>query len=653
MRNSLLALACLLAASSAFAADETDALASPDAVVRAAAVAALESAGEGAVPVLRRGIASGRPLVVLACLDVAAQGGLRGTRAAVRSVAEAEATPALLRRVAIRALGRVGDYRDIRFLAGLLDAWPGAALALAMIGDEDSIPVLRERFGKGAASPELAYALATFGVEQGPATLVAMLDGPEGPAALCYLRRYTGADVGTTREAWETWLRLDRLTRGLGDEDWKKSDEFLEVLLTGAGGADQPGLAADLEAIAVDTGRDRRTRTKAILGLGRLKIRSATPAIVRLLFEDPDGMIRVYAAEALGRLGVMGTAVDLVWYLVNDEEEFRKISAKHRTDAYYTIDSEVVKALYGMGAAGALDKMIAQLGSEYRVRVYHQAVTTLRAVTGQNFGYEPDARRVDRQAAAARWRRWFDEHRGEIARPASPGLSDPEFRRRVSELVDGLGNFHFLEMSRARQKLTLLGELVVPELVAGLTRPELHIRTHCAEVLGWIRARSARDALAKALDDPRIEVRTASASALGLMGPGAAAGRLIEVLGDPSDAGLDVRIEAARALARAPKTEAVPALTAALAREENDSDTFRVEAWFALAAHGDAVHVDRLVHSLASRPEVAFRQVIASRLAALTGRDPGVTTDSIAAWNVWWKASRDRYTPASPYGEGR
>ena len=99
--------------------------------------------------------------------------------------------------------------------------------------------------------------------------------------------------------------------------------------------------------------------------------------------------------------------------MVMHEEEFRKISAKHRTDSYYTIDSEVSKSLLALGALGGLDKMIAQLGEEHRVRVYHQAVRTLRGATGQNFGYAPDARRAERVEAAARWRR-------SARRPAPP-----------------------------------------------------------------------------------------------------------------------------------------------------------------------------------------------------------------------------------------
>jgi len=653
MRNSILVLACLLVVTQLRAAGETQGLASADRAVRQTAIEKLRAAGEEAVPVLEDGIASDETLVVLACLDLAAEGGFRRTRNAVRAVAGDGTAPALVRRAAIRALGRVGDYRDVSFLSGLLATWPEAALALARLRDEDAVPALRDRFEKGTRTPELAFALASFGEEDGLSALVTMVGGPHGPAALRFLRRHSGTDAGTTREAWKNWYRLDRLAARLGDEDWAKSDAFLSSLLTTV----EPALAAervaDLISIATDGKRGRNARTKAILGLGRLGAAESAPCVLRLLFTDPDGLVRVYAAEALGRIGVMDTAVDLVWYLVNDEEEFRKITAKHRTDPYFTIDSAVAKALLRLGALGGLDRMIDQLGEEHRVRVHHQAVKALRRATGQDFGYEPDARRVDRQAVAARWRRWFDEHRDTIARPDSKGLGDSEFRRRVRELVDGLGNFHFLEMSRARQKLTLLGELVVSELVLGLDRPDVHIRTHCAEVLGWIRAREARSALASALEDPRIEVRAAAARALAMMGPGAATGQLLVVLGDKTTDGLDARIEAARALARASKEQAVPALISALARKENDSDTFRLEAWFALAAHGDAEYLDELIALMETRSEVAFRQVVSSRLAALTGRSPGVTDESIAGWRQWWQASRLQYTPASPYGERR
>ncbi|MEN8148897.1 MAG: HEAT repeat domain-containing protein [Planctomycetota bacterium] len=645
MGRSILALCILCLAAPALAADVLDDLGSPDPAVRAKAAEGLRSRGAEAAPDLVRGIADPRPVVALACLDLTAEAEVRRARDAVRAVASDEGAPAVVRRAAIRSLGRVGDYRDLKLLTSLIGAWPEAALALAGIGDEDAVPALVDAIEGGALIPEVAYALASFDVPAGIEVLVAMLEGEHHESALRWLRRATGADAGSTRAGWDVWYRREVLARSLGNADWAEAESFLAASLE----AKPETLAGDLRSLAADAGRSRAVRTTAILGLGRRGGNDSAPFLLRLLFEDPDGMIRVYAAEALGRLKVMATAVDLCWYLVNDEEEFRKLSAKHQTNPYYTIDSEVSKALLELGALGGLDKMIVQLGEEHRVRVYHQAVRTLREAAGQSFGYAPDARRAEREAAAARWRRWFDENRDRVTRPECPGLADAEFRRRVRELVDGLGNFHFLEMSRARQMLTLLGELAVPELVAGLSRPEVHIRTHCAEVLGWIRARAARDDLAKALEDRRIEVRTAAARALALMGPGSATDDILAVLADETRDGLDVRIEAARALARAETGVAVPALTASLERPENDSDTFRLEAWFALAAHGDAAFVDRLT-TLLERPEVAFRQIVADRLAALTGKDPGVTDESIASWRKWWEASRERYSPSSPFG---
>jgi len=183
--------------------------------------------------------------------------------------------------------------------------------------------------------------------------------------------------------------------------------------------------------------------------------------------------------------------------------------------------------------------------------------------------------------------------------------------------------------------------VALPELLEGLRRKETHIRVHCAEILGWIYAKSARAHLAAALEDPKPEVRTAAMVALADMGPGEFASEVIRALRTDSP---DIRIEAVRALARVEASRSIPIIRQALKLPQNRMEAFRREAWFALAVHGEADAVDSLA-GLLSVPVAASRQKAADRLLVLTGKDPGVETASIAKWKAWWEVSRTGYSP--------
>jgi HEAT repeat protein len=645
-RMSAVVVLMLLVIAPVAAAEESDsllrALGSGSPEVRRTAREKLLEMGERAVPLLAEGISSPDAVAALACADLLGEGAWRRARSPLRAVLEDDARPGLLRRACCRALGKAGDYRDIELLGTLVVQYPEAALALIEIAEPECVEVLLTPEAGAATFPEIPYALARFGHERGVDTLIGMLGSQNALGARHYLRVLAGRDYGAEPDGWMSWRGRERLADRLGSADWDVSEEAMaEVLATFNADGESAALKDDLLALAKDSRRPLEVRSKALLAIGLAGFAPFGPDLVEILNNDPDGQIRVYAAEALGRVGYAPAAVDLAWYLIFDEDPFRKLSAKGSTIRYYTIDSEVSKALVRMGITGGLDYLIRQLGEEHRVRVHHQALRTLHGVTGQNFGYRPDARRVDRQAAALRWRQWFDENRGAIELVGNVDLEDKEFRARVQRLIDTLGGYKFLTMSRARQMLVLLGEVALPELTAGLTRPEMHIRVHCAEVLGWIRSKAARPDLARALEDPSREVRTAAAVALGEIGPGEAAPAVLKALGDEVP---DVRIEAALALAQVDPKLAVPALRKALDRPANDIEAFRREAWYALAAHGDPGAVDQLA-GLLSVPDRASRQETADRLAALTGRDPGVEEPQIDEWKAWWQVSRGSYTP--------
>lgn len=621
-------------------------LGSPDASERSAARAALAGSDARVVAALGEGLASSNPLVAEACADLVNAGELKELRAVLVGQISRDGTADLVSRACFRALGAVGDYRDIELLCSSMARFPEAAESLVRIGEDPGRERLRAAAPGPDAHPAVYFAMASFGDEAGVEQLLAAFDGRWRREARHYLRLLAGVDAGAARSEWGVWWRREKLARALGEADWDKSEQALNETLEGGVAAER---LDDLLALAQNPERPRRVRTKAILCLGLGGGSKLEKALLEILKTDEDGMVRVYAAEALGRVGSAHLAVDLCYYLIFDEEPFRKRSAKGLTEPYYTVDSEVCKALIALGVAGGVDFMIRQLSGNHRVRVLHQAVSTLRRTAGENFEYRPDSRAGDRRSAARRWRVWFDENRGGLGLEGRAATGSREFRRRVSELVDTLHHFHFLNMSRARATLVLLGETAAPELLAGLARPEMHVRVHCAEILGRIRLKAARGALGEACADGKAEVRAAAVSALGQIGPGPETDVVLRLLKDQA---LDVRIGAVLALSRVNRGVAVPAIEAALREAKNQSPTFQRDGHFSLAAHGDASAVDWLAERLES-PDTAFRQLVADRLESLTGRNPGVEKSANSAWRQWWKVTRKSYRPAGAAGTSK
>ncbi len=645
MRTAL--LTALLLASGAAAAEDpaalVDRLAAADPAERASAKEALERAGAAALPALRAGLGAPSATIATACVEILAEGGFRSARDDVRRLLDDPRAARMVRRACALTLGRVGDERDTARLLEIAPEFPEAALALAALADPAARAPLAEMVTAGRGGPEAAFALASFGDPAGVEALIAALGGPEDLRALLLLRRLAGRDPGTSPDAWRAWWRVERWRRALGAAEFEASESALEAALK------DPAAAPDLVAVATDALAPGDARTKALLALGLRGDPSVLPVLLRLLEEDADGMVRLYAAEAVGRLGDPSAAISLVAYLVFDEEPFRKRSAKDRSDVYYTIDSAVCRALTRLGICGGLDYMIRQLDQEHRVRVYHEALRTLRETLDRDFDYRPDGDRRSRRAAAARARRWFDEERDGLRLPG-PDLAEPRFRAGAARYVDRLAHFSFLAMSRARECLVLLGEAALPELRAGLERPEMHIRVHCAEILGRIRSRTCRPDLLRRLADEAPEVRAAAVAALGAMGPGRAAEEgVLRALGDVS---ADVRIEAARALARVPAERALPALQAAAERPENRTPAFLREACFARAVHGDASAVSDLGAMLAHR-DAAFRRTVADRLQVLTGFDAGADEGAREAFLAYWEAERSRYGPPEGFATDR
>lgn len=656
MRNFAFPLILLLGAGAALAApdlfDAVRGLASPDASVRDRSREALAAAGADALPAIEEGLRSRDPLVATAAADLAGELELRPARAALGELIRDADAPLVARRAACLALGRVGDSRDVGVLLEEVDAMPEAALGLARLGVEDARAPLEERLAAGDAPTAVAYAAAVLGSEAGVTALIGDLGTEDRRLeALLRLRELTGKDVGTDPAAWAGWWRRERLARRLGAPDWKASERALDEVRAAKekGGPEFATLLADLLAIARDTTAERFARTKSVMALGLVGPKENAPALLEILENDRDGQVRLYCAEALGRLGVAETAPDLAYYLIFDEEPFRALSTQREGTRYYTIDTEVCKALTRMGITGGLGFMIDQMHQDQRVRVYQEAVMLLREVSGQNFGFHPDGPYEERIAAADRWRNWFDEHRSELNLPTTTNLKDPKLQKRLRLLVDNLGNYDFTEMFRAREPLVLLGEVSIPAVLEGLERPQPHIRVHCAEILGRLHAKRTRGALAAHLTDAseKPEVRVAVAGAFAEMGPGDAVGHVLEVLDDEV---VGVRIAAARALAKADFSKAVPALRKALGNEAIVTPAFRREVLYALGAHGDTEAVDRLAEML-DHPDVAFRRQVADRLRTLTGKDPGVGADTIAAWREFWRVSRERYTGARFDGE--
>jgi HEAT repeat protein len=556
----VLALAAL--ASSEDASEAMKRLDTADPAARAAAAEAvrkLPDCEQEIARALRDGTvrASLGPRAVAALADLAGELKVRAANAGLRDVVADAAADLDARKAAARALATTGSVADVSALADAVRALPDEATrALVAIGGPSAASALRR--GAGDDPPlEASAGLVLLGDGSQLARLTSALRGPDAARAGKLLAWATGHDLPAEPAAWDSYLRQrDHVARFADPDNWKAGDAAEEV--AGRLRQGDAALTADVVAILRDASWPAVARDKAALALGLGGVKSAQEALLWACRDGEVGSVRMYAADALARVGDLSCAPVLVAMLNNDEDKDR-ISARRTGEGdFFPVDPCFVRALYRMGCRGAADRAIDLLAGEYRTRLHRDCLRALGEVSGGiDFAFEPDASKPERQAGVARIRAWWRDARETV--PIAPRADDPgwpAFRKAVAENIETLGGFKFLYQLRAKNLLIDLAEPARPQLEAALSHANEHVRMGAADVLAGAGLRDAAAALGARLAEERNPAaRTRLLAALEVCGrpwpdgKPAAGPEMPEAvrgaLGDPS---LDVRIAAARTL---------------------------------------------------------------------------------------------------------
>lgn len=113
------------------------------------------------------------------------------------------------------------------------------------------------------------------------------------------------------------------------------------------------------------------------------------PLVAELASED--AAVRLQAAYDLGETGDLAVVPHLLPMLTDPDVFVRMVTAQ---------------ALDSLQARLAVPALIDRLGDD-TITVREAALIALRNITGQRFGYEPDARQADRDRKVDQWRTWW------------------------------------------------------------------------------------------------------------------------------------------------------------------------------------------------------------------------------------------------------
>jgi HEAT repeat protein len=570
---------------------------------------------------------------------------LRMANKGLRRLVRGPDTDRATRSAAAEALGRIGGLADVGALGDAMAHTPDAAArALVGIGGRAALAALR----RGAGDPpgaDACAAMVLLGDDSHLPELVARLrsaDGPEAERLGGLLSWATGRELPAKVEVWEAHLRRRALAQRLGDIDNEAATAEVERLVAAIGDGSAPAtLTDDLRGILLDGHFHVFARDKAALILGLANVKQAKDDLLAVMANGQPGSVRLYASEALARVGDLSCAMPLVDLLVHDEDRDRIKARRGQSGEYFPVDTGMARALYRLGLKGALGPLIGTLGKAFRTRMHRDCLRALRELSdGEEFGYHADSSESERVAAADRIRKWWFEHRDGIdiaPRADDPGW--PEFRKAVAEKIEKLGTFKFLYQLRAKMALVVVADAVRPELEAALGHEGLHVRMGAAEVIRDAGLRAAAPALAERLaveENPAAVTKLLSALRVCTRpnpdGSRAwdeeAAERIREhIRARMNDRQLEIRIAAAHALGVVGEESDVVRLKQARADARNAAETFRVASAGALLRLGDASGLDDVLGDLRSE-DVALRADALALIEAAGCTESGFDPDA-------------------------
>ena len=552
---------------------------------------------------------------------------------------------------AIEALGRLRAADAVDALADIAESddfflvFP-AVDALARLHDARVVPRLMPLLRRPDITQPVADALGELGGAEAVAPLVAVLNGAGQAAPIAralariherYEERYAGgALIVSEFQAALTPAGAQRVLDAVGATSTDDLPGLVTVLGWLRGPAVERALARLLgqaavrptviEAIArrdasagiidilVEQLRadDGEVRLAAIVALGRLGDRRATPALTAML-DRQRGEI-VAAAAALARVGDSSSFAALLPLLSHEDAAVRQAA---------------IGALNSLGHPDMAAR-VADLLSSPDARVRESAVR----IAGY-FGYAGCVATLIERCADP------DENVRRAAVEHLPYLDDPGIARHLAQALDDPAA---RVRSAAAQALSHLAAAEAREpLLRAAQDSDAWVRYYAARSLGDLRDAAALPRLsALAASDPAMHVRIAALEACGASGD---AGALDMLLRYAADAEADLASAALRALGRIPDERAVSALKTGLRspdaprrlaavtglRGSASPDAVEALAWTAGADGDDAVVAGAVeaLGAIAARNGEASRRAIAA-LVALTA-DTSRRDASVAA----------------------
>ena len=217
---------------------------------------------------------------------------------------------------------------------------------------------------------------------------------------------------------------LRKLVRGAcQDEDPEIRMAALEVLAV----VDSEGCKETLIAGLSD--EEDAVQIAAIKAWRKAKIQDVQPLIKRLADEfDPEKLTALalvvkefapaFQAPAIGKLMPEIPSLPAIRHLVEFIEKHKAVSQAlvvaqflDRDDRLLRLTSARTLGVLGLKAKPVFDALCGALEDEDE-EVRRAAVSSLRSLSGKNFGYDPKASKATRVASAKKWQAWVAAHPG-------------------------------------------------------------------------------------------------------------------------------------------------------------------------------------------------------------------------------------------------
>ncbi|MFH1999596.1 MAG: HEAT repeat domain-containing protein, partial [Planctomycetota bacterium] len=277
-----------------------------------------------------------------------------------------------------------------------------------------------------------------------------------------------------------------------------------------------------------------------------------------------------------------------------------------------------------------------------------ESLAALKEITGEDFGFSPDASIFDQAKAALRFEAWWQQNRDTLWQRA-PLLDDRLLQSKIRDLIAGLASFQARNADGARYCLKMLGPPVFPYLAGALVTGGFYERFHSLDIvialaplagkqaeswsetilplledkapavrmkavrtLGFLERETAITALEKALDDPDPDVSLCAVESLGRIQGERAQSLLVSIVN--SKVSVQKKVEAKAALVRCSK-EYIPSFLEEWLNEDPIRREYAIQKMIDLL--GDDFDFDL---DVAPSERRAVAESLTSRLEALPRR---------------------------------